>query len=107
MRVVVRNMSDDEAVITMADANLQRETILPSEKAFAYKMKLDAIKHQGKSYGQVVHKSRDIISTEESGRQFQRYIRLTNLIKPLLYKVDKGLIAFSPAIELSYLSTNG
>ena len=104
MPVIVRDMSDDEAVITMADANLQRETILPSEKAFAYKMKLEALKHQGKTYGQVVHKSRDNISDTESGRNIQRYIRLTYLIPELLKLVDEEKIAFTPAVEISYLS---
>lgn len=103
--VLVREMSDDEAVILMVDSNLQRENLLPSEKAFAYKMKLEALKHQGISTcGQVGHKSRDGLSDEESGRQIQRYIRLTNLVKPLLDMVDEGRIAFSPAVELSYLT---
>ena len=104
MPVIVRDMTDDEAVITMADANLQRETILPSEKAFAYKMKLEALKHQGRTYGQVVHKSRDNISDTESGRNIQRYIRLTYLIPELLKLVDEDKIAFTPAVEISYLS---
>ena len=105
MPVIVRKMTDDEAVITMVDANLQRETILPSEKAFAYRMKLEAIKHQGRSTcGQFVHKSRDGISEDESGRQIQRYIRLTYLIPELLNKVDEGKIAFSPAVEISFLT---
>ena len=103
MPVIVRDMTDDEAVITMADANLQRETILPSEKAFAYKMKLEALKHQGKTYGQVVHKSRDNISDTESGRQVQRFIRLTELIPQLLEMVDEKKIAFNIGVELSYL----
>ncbi|MBE7004328.1 MAG: ParB/RepB/Spo0J family partition protein [Ruminococcaceae bacterium] len=103
--VLVRDMSDDEAVILMVDSNLQRENLLPSEKAFAYKMKLEALKHQGISTcGQVGHKSRDGLSDEESGRQIQRFIRLTNLVKPLLDMVDEGRIAFSPAVELSYLT---
>lgn len=102
--VIVRNMTDDEAVIAMVDANLQREHILPSEKAFAYKMKLDAISHQGKACGQVVHKSRDTISETDSGRQVQRYIRLTNLIPQLLKSVDEERIAFSVGVELSYLT---
>lgn len=105
MPVIVREMTDDEAVIAMVDANLQRETILPSEKAFAYRMKLEAIKHQGRSTcGQLVHKSRDGISEDESGRQIQRYIRLTYLIPELLTKVDEGKIAFSPAVEISFLT---
>lgn len=102
--VIVRNMTDDEVVIVMVDANLQREHILPSEKAFAYKMKLEAINHQGKTCGQVVHKSRDAISETDSGRQVQRYIRLTKLISQLLKLVDDERIAFSVGVELSYLT---
>lgn len=102
--VIVREMTDDEAVIAMVDANLQREHILPSEKAFAYKMKLEAISHQGKTCGQVVHKSRDVISDTDSGRQVQRYIRLTKLIPQLLKMVDEERIAFSVGVELSFLS---
>ena len=102
--VIVREMTDDEAVIAMVDANLQREHILPSEKAFAYKMKLEAMKHQGISCGQVVHKSRDTISDTDSGRQVQRYIRLTKLIPQLLKMVDEERIAFSVGVELSYLN---
>ena len=105
MPVLVRSMTDDEAVVNMVDANLQRETILPSERAFAYKMKSEALKHQGKTYGQVVHKSRDNISDTESGRNVQRYIRLTYLIPELLSMVDDGKIAFNPAVELSYLDS--
>ncbi|MBR3561721.1 MAG: ParB/RepB/Spo0J family partition protein [Oscillospiraceae bacterium] len=104
---LVREMSDDEAVILMVDSNLQRENLLPSEKAFAYKMKLEALKHQGKATSrQIVGKSEsaDCISNDESGRTVQRYIRLTNLVKPLLDMVDEGRIAFSPAVELSYLT---
>ena len=107
MPVIVRKMTDDEAVIAMVDANLQRETILPSEKAFAYRMKLEAIKHQGRSTSrQLVGKleSADTLSNEESGRQIQRYIRLTYLIPELLNKVDEGKIAFSPAVEISFLT---
>lgn len=106
MPVIVREMSDDEAVIAMVDANLQRETILPSEKAFAYKMKLEAIKHQGVASGQLVQKwSRDKMADEssDSGRQIQRYIRLTYLIPELLSMVDENKIAFNPAVEISYL----
>lgn len=106
MPVIIREMSDDEAVIAMVDANLQRETILPSEKAFAYKMKLEAIKHQGVASGQLVQKwSRDKMADEssDSGRQIQRYIRLTNLIPELLSMVDENKIAFNPAVEISYL----
>ena len=107
--VLVREMSDDEAVILMVDSNLQRENLLPSEKAFAYKMKLEAIKHQGKATSrQVVGKleSADEVGqgNGESGRTIQRYIRLTNLVPPLLKMVDDGRIAFSPAVELSYLT---
>ena len=106
MPVIVRDMTDDEAVIAMVDANLQRETILPSEKAFAYKMKLDALKHQGLASRQVVGKSEtaDSISNSESGRQVQRYIRLTYLHPELLSRVDDGKIAFSAAVELSFLT---
>lgn len=109
MPVIVREMTDDEAVIAMVDANLQRETILPSEKAFAYRMKLEAIKHQGRSTSrQLVGKleSADTLSNDESGRQIQRYIRLTYLIPELLTKVDEGKIAFSPAVEISFLTEN-
>lgn len=102
----IKEMSKDEATIAMVDSNIHREHLLPSEKAFAYKMKLDAMKHQGKTYGQVVHKSRDEISDTESGRQIQRYIRLTYLIPELLKLVDDGRIAFTPAVELSFLSGN-
>ena len=102
--VLVREMTDDEAVILMVDSNLQREKLLPSEKAFAYQMKLEAIKHQGMTCGQVGHKSRDAVSNDDSGRTIQRYIRLTNLVPPLLQMVDDGHIAFSPAVELSYLT---
>ena len=95
----------DAAAIALVDSNLHRESILPSEKAFAYKMKIDAIKHQGITSGQVVQKwSRDEIAENESGRQVQRYIRLTHLLPELLEKVDEGKIAFTPAVHLSYLS---
>ena len=107
MPVIVREMSDDEEVIAMVDANLQRETILPSEKAFAYKMKLDAIKHQGVTSAQVGQK---LLSVEkvaddagESKDQVRRYIRLTYLIPELLTMVDENKIAFNPAVEISYL----
>ena len=100
---IVKELSKDEAIIAMVDSNLQREHLLPSEKAFAYKMKLEAMKHQGKTYGQVVHKSRDVIADNESGRQVQRYIRLTYLIPELLKMVDEQRIALTPAVELSYL----
>ena len=109
MPVIVRKMTDDEAVITMVDANLQRETILPSEKAFAYRMKLEAIKHQGRSTSsQLGTKLRtDAFIGEAAGdsrNQVQRYIRLTYLIPELLSKVDEGKIAFSPAVEISFLT---
>lgn len=102
--VIVRNLTDEEAVIMMVDTNLHRENLLMSEKAFAYKMKLEAIKHQGKTSRQLVGKSEsaDMLS-EESGRQIQRYIRLTYLIPELLKMVDEKRIAFTPAVELSYL----
>jgi ParB family chromosome partitioning protein len=109
MPVIVRDMTDDEAVIAMVDANLQREHILPSEKAFAYKMKLEALSRQGQrtdlTSRQLVGKleSADLVSRDESGRQVQRYIRLTHLIPKLLEMVDEGKIAFTPAVELSYL----
>ena len=107
--VLVREMSDDEAVILMVDSNLQRENLLPSEKAFAYKMKLEAMKHQGKSTScKVCTKSRtdEMIGKHESvsARTIQNYIRLTNLVPPLLQMVDDGRIAFSPAVEVSYLT---
>lgn len=107
MPVIVREMSDDEAVIAMVDANLQRETILPSEKAFAYKMKLDAIKHQGVTSRQVGEKLLSVTQvskdSDDSERQIQRYIRLTYLIPELLSMVDENKIAFNPAVEISYL----
>lgn len=100
----------NQAIIAVVDSNLHREKLLPSEKAFAYKMKLEAISKQGQrndlTSRQLVGKSEsaDAVSSEESGRQVQRYIRLTNLIPELLQKVDEGAIAFSPAVELSYLT---
>ena len=107
MPVVVREMSDDEAVIAMVDANLQRETIMPSEKAFAYKMKLDAIKHQGVTSRQLGEKLLSVTQvskdSDDSERQVQRYIRLTYLIPELLSMVDDNKIAFNPAVEISYL----
>lgn len=107
MPVIVREMSDDEAVIAMVDANLQRETILPSEKAFAYKMKLEAIKHQGVASAQVGQKllSVEIVADDagESRNQIKRYIRLTYLIPELLSMVDDNKIAFNPAVEISHL----
>ena len=112
MPVIVREMDDDAAIILMVDANLQRETILPSERAFAYKMKMDAIKHQGErsdlTSRQVVGKleTADLIGADcgDSGRQVQRYIRLTELCPELLDMVDSGQIKFNPAVELSYLA---
>ena len=110
--VIIRVMRDEESVIAMVDANLQREVLLPSERAFAFKMKLDAIKHQGERVDttcrQVVDKLKaaDILGkdTGESGRQVQRHIRLTELIPELLEMVDEKKIAFNPAVELSYLT---
>ena len=107
MPVIIREMSDDEAVIAMVDANLQRETILPSEKAFAYKMKLEAIKHQGVTSRQLGEKLLSVTQvskdSDDSERQIQRYIRLTYLIPELLSMVDENKIAFNPAVEISYL----
>ena len=103
----IRPMDREEAVICMVDSNLQREGLLPSEKAFAYKMKVDALAHQGKTSVRVGQKSsRGLVAADvgESETQIQRYIRLTYLIKPLLDLVDEGRIALSPAVELSYLS---
>lgn len=110
--VIVRNMDDDAAVIAMVDANLQRETILPSERAFAYRMKLEAMKHQGQrtdlTSGQVGPKLRSdeqlALDSGESRKQVQRFIRLTELIPELLDMVDQKQLAFNPAVELSYLS---
>lgn len=110
--VIVRNMDDDAAVIAMVDANLQRETILPSERAFAYKMKLEAMKHQGQRTDltscQLGTKLRtDALvaeGTNESARTVQRFIRLTELIPKLLDMVDQKQLSFNPAVELSYLS---
>ena len=109
---VVRDLDDDEAVIIMVDSNLQRENILPSERAKAYQMKLEAIKHQGErrdlTSRQLVGKleAADLIGqdTGESGRQIQRILRLNNLEPPLIDKVDAGKLAFTPAVELSYLT---
>ncbi|MCD8325703.1 MAG: ParB/RepB/Spo0J family partition protein [Lachnospiraceae bacterium] len=107
--VIVRDMSDDEAIIAMVDSNLQRETILPSERAWAYKMKLDAIKHQGKPTSrQVGEKSWSVsqvsAASNDSERQVHRYIRLTNLLPELMDMVDKKKIALNPAVEISHLS---
>ena len=115
MPVIVRNMTDEQSTIFMVDSNVQRENILPSEKAFAYKMKMDAIKRQGQrdttACAPVEHKSegiksRDIIAQEygESREQVRRYIRLTELNPQLLQMVDEGKIAFRPAVELSYIT---
>ena len=109
--VIVRQMDDNAAVLLMVDSNLQRENILPSERAFAYKMKLEALKKQGArsdlTSRQLVGKfeTADVVGKEsgESGRQVQRFIRLTNLIPELLDMVDEKKIAFNPAVELSYL----
>ncbi|MBS6924810.1 MAG: ParB/RepB/Spo0J family partition protein [Faecalibacterium prausnitzii] len=112
--VIVRQMSDDAAVLLMVDSNLQRENILPSERAFAYKMKLEALKNQGArsdlTCGQFGHKligakARDIVADEsdDNARNVQRFIRLTSLIPELLDMVDEKKIAFNPAVELSYL----
>ena len=115
MPVIVRDLDDDAATIIMVDSNLQRESLLPSERAFAYKMKLDAMKHQGErldlTCAQVGHKSdgkksRDILAEQvgQSKNQIQRFIRLTELIPPLLDMVDDKKIAFNPAYELSFLT---
>ena len=110
--VLVRDMTDDEAVILMVDSNIQREHILPSEKAFAYKMKMEAIKHQGKrgvptsSQVGMKLKTMDIVGQEsgDSRNQVHRYIRLTHLIPSILQMVDEYQIAFNPAVEISYLT---
>ena len=112
--VIVRNMDDDAAVLLMVDSNLQRENILPSERAFAYKMKLEALKYQGArsdlTSPQVAAKFRsdDVVAKDQgiSGDTVRRYIRLTSLIPELLDMVDEKKIAFNPAVELSYLDTN-
>lgn len=110
MPVIVRNLTDEEAVITMVDSNLQREHILPSEKAFAYKMKLEAMKHQGKrtsdQLGQKFSVETIADNSPDSKSQVQRYIRLTNLIPDILKLVDEGRIALTPAVELSYLNSH-
>ena len=113
---IVRDLTDDEATIIMVDSNLQRETILPSEKAFAYKMKLDAMKRQGQrtdlTSSPLDNKLKGITSAQQlsqkgsdSQPQIYRYIRLTELIPAILQMVDDGKIAFRPAVELSYLSS--
>lgn len=109
MPVIIRNLTDEEAIITMVDSNLQREHILPSEKAFAYKMKVEALSHQGRTSVQLGQKSSRGLVAENVGAsetQIQRYIRLTNLEKPLLDLVDEGRIALTPAVELSYLQAD-
>jgi len=112
MPVIVRDLDDDAATIIMVDSNIQRESLLPSERAFAYKMKLDAIKRQGArsdltsgQVGQKLKTSVDLVANQagESTKQVQRFIRLTNLIPELLDMVDNRKIAFNPAVELSYL----
>ena len=100
---LVYEISREEAVIMLVDSNLHREHLLPSEKAFAYKLKMEAMKHRGITCGQVGHKSRDSLTDDDSGRQVQRYIRLTYLIPELLQLIDDGKIALTPAVELSYL----
>lgn len=111
MPVIIRDLDDDAAVLVMVDSNIQREELLPSERAFAYKMKLEALKHQGArsdlTSRQVVGKLEmaDVVGQNagESGRQVQRYIRLTELIPELLDMVDERKLAFNPAVEVSYL----
>ena len=106
MPVIVRDLTEEEAVITMVDSNLQREHILPSEKAFAYKMKMEALSHQGKTSRQVGERwsvSQISEAGTDSERQIHRYIRLTHLIPDILKLVDEGKIALTPAVELSYL----
>lgn len=112
MPVIIRDLDDDAATIIMVDSNIQRETLMPSERAWAYRMKLDAMKRQGKrtdlTCGQVGHKSEKSVmrvadEAGESVKQVQRFIRLTELIPDLLDMVDEKKIAFNPAVELSYL----
>ena len=112
INAIIKELNDDEAIIQMVDSNIYREKILPSEKALAYKMKLDAIKHQGKTSGTGCQKSRDIIGVE-SGRQIQNYIRLTYLIPDIMKLVDNTILydkrnrltmGIKPAVELSYLN---
>ena len=114
MPVIVRDLDDDAATIIMVDSNLQRETLLPSERAFAYKMKLEAIKHQGLrsdltsgQLGQKFRCSAELVANQaaDSYKQIQRFIRLTALIPDLLSLVDEKKVAFNPAVELSYLKT--
>ena len=104
MPVIIRKLTDEETVITMVDSNLQREHILPSEKAFAYKMKMEALRHQGRTSDQLGPKlTVEEIAKGDSASQVKRYIRLTNLIPEILQMVDDGRIALTPAVELSYL----
>lgn len=100
---LVYEINREEAAIMLVNSNLHREHILPSEKAFAYKLKMEALKHRGITCGQVGHKSRDTLSDDESGRQVQRYIRLNELIPGILQMVDNGRISLTPAVEISYL----
>lgn len=106
MPTLVRQLSDNEGVIYMVDANLQREQLLPSEKAWAYKMKLEALNHQGVTCGQVGYKSRDQIAENapDSGRQIQRYIRLTELLPDFLQLIDDKKLSFNAGVEISYLA---
>ncbi len=111
LRCIVSDLDDDAAIIIMVDSNIQRSNILPSEKAFAYKMKLDALKHQGKRtdltsrpLGEKLFSIDELAeNSEDSARQIQRYIRLTNLVPELLEMVDEGRIKMRPAVEISYL----
>lgn len=104
MPVIIRKLTDEEAVITMVDSSLQREHILPSEKAFAYKMKMEVLRHQGRTSDQLGPKlTVEEIAKGDSASQVKRYIRLTNLIPEILQMVDDGRIALTPAVELSYL----
>lgn len=110
LRCIVSDLNDDAATVIMVDSNIQRENILPSEKAFAYKMKLDAMKHQGKSFSTSRHFGEKLLSidkiaenSDDSARQIQRYIRLTHLIPELLQMVDDGKMKMLPAVEISFL----
>lgn len=110
LRCIVSNLDDDTATVIMVDSNIQRENILPSKKAFAYKMKLDAMKHQGKSFNTSRHFGEKLLSidklaenSDDSARQIQRYIRLTYLIPELLQMVDDGKMKMLPAVEISFL----
>ena len=110
LHCIVSNLDDDAATVIMVDSNIQRENILPSEKAFAYKMKLDAMKHQGKSFSTSRHFGEKLLSidklaenSDDSARQIQRYIRLTYLIPELLQMVDEGRMKMLPAVEISFL----